>query len=90
MDDRASCNKHDNGVKLDQVLEDISCPLMLSVRPYICHLRVVVPYASILGGWRGRDPQILKWVRVGEGKEWECEGKTPRFQNRLTPLNAEA
>jgi hypothetical protein len=35
----------------------------------------------------GRDPQILKWVRVREGKEWEWEGKTPRFQNRLTPLN---
>jgi hypothetical protein len=41
-------------------------------------------------GLRGRDPQILKWVRfsvkVREGKEWEWEGKTPMFQNILTPL----
>jgi hypothetical protein len=38
--------------------------------------------ASILGVG-GRDPQILKWVmvrdRVREVKEWEWEGKTPRF-----------
>jgi hypothetical protein len=39
------------------------------------------------GGRRGRDPQILKWVRVREGKEWEWEGKTPMFQNRLTLLS---
>jgi hypothetical protein len=42
--------------------------------------------ASILGVG-GRDPQIFKWVRVREGKEWEWEGKTPRLQNRLTLLS---
>jgi hypothetical protein len=40
--------------------------------------------ASILGALGGRDPQILKWVRVTvrvrEGKKWEWEGKTPGFK----------
>jgi hypothetical protein len=38
------------------------------------------------GGLGVVTPQILKWVRVRVGKEWEWEGKTPRFQNRLTLL----
>jgi hypothetical protein len=36
-------------------------------------------------GVGGRDPQILVWVRVRvmEGKEWEWEGKTPRFRKQI-------
>jgi hypothetical protein len=27
--------------------------------------------------------QILKWVRVREGKEWEWEGKTPQVSKQI-------